>query len=77
MNLETICKHIAENSLSQAEVEKLLRGSIEPAIGQQYTKGYLRSIRDQKRRREARTVRLDVEFKKFVDFMSDLTHEKG
>lgn len=74
MKLETICKHIADNNLSQEEVEKLLRKSIEPAIGHEYTKGYLRSIRDQKRRREARTARRDAGFKTCLDFISDMTH---
>ena len=76
MRLETICKHLASNNLSPEEIESLLRKSIEPAIGEQYTKGYLRSIRDQKRRREVRTARLDADFKGCLDFISDLTHQK-
>ena len=76
MRLKTICKHLATNNLTEDEISSLLRKEIEPAIGHQYSKGYMRSIRDQKRRRDARRVRLDGEFKKALDFISDLTHDK-
>lgn len=76
MRLKTICKHLATNTLTEEEISSLLRKEIEPAIGHQYSKGYLRSIRDQKRRRDARKARLDGEFKKALDFISDLTHDK-
>ena len=76
MKLERMCKHLATNRLPQEEIEKLLRGAIEPAIGHQWFKGYMRSTRDQKRLRDARTARKDREFKQSLDFISDLTHDK-
>ena len=76
MKLETISKYLGNNKLDQDEIHSLLRKEIEPAIGHQYSKGYLRSIRDNKRRREHRQSRLDLEFKVALDFISDLTHEK-
>jgi len=76
MKLERMCKHLASNKLPEAEIEKLLRAAIEPAIGHQWFKGYMRSTRDQKRLREARQARRDKEFKGCLDFISDLTHDK-
>ena len=77
MNLQRLSKHIADNSLTEQDISSLLRKEIEPAIGHQYSKGYLRSIRDSKRLRERRKARLDGEFKRSLDFISDLTHDKA
>ena len=77
MRLKTICKHLAKNNLSEEEIEQLLRRSIEPARANEYAKGYMRSIGDAKRHREARKARRDKEFKAALDFISDLTHEKA
>ncbi len=76
MRLEAVSSHLAKNKLSEEEIHSLLRKEIEPAIGLQYTKGVLWSIRVLKRRREHRQARLDLEFKQALDFISDLTHEK-
>ena len=77
MNVKAISSHLANNNLSEEEVERLVRASLEPHTETIYAKGYRRSTVDQKRFREAREARREKEFKKCLEFIGDLTHDKA
>ena len=75
MKIETISKYLSSNSLSQEEIEKLLKKEVGDVIGKEYAKGYLKAIRHIKLCRESRARRLDFEFGNAIDFLYDLTHD--
>ena len=75
MKIRTLSQHLAKNRLTAEEIEPLLTDAIEPILAKKRSQGYMEHIRHAKRHREARNARHDEEFKKYQDFLSDLTHE--
>jgi len=75
MDIKGLAKYLANNDLPQEEICSILSETISKVVEEQYRKGYCDCLKHINKRKQSRSLRMESDFKRSMDFLSDLTHE--
>lgn len=75
MKLLKLYEYLLTNGVT-AENHQLIQQELENLASAEWADGYMCAVRHQKKRRIMREKRCDHSVKRFLDYLSDLTHGK-
>jgi len=72
---QDLCEYLVNNTVGENNIT-FIRHQIESIKGSCFEKGYITCIKHVKKRRELEKQRRSKRLKSFLDYLSDMTHNK-